>query len=398
MRILIVHNYYQQHGGEDTVFEAETQLLKEKGHEVITYTTSNKEIPSNKVKLAADTVWSFEQRKSLRELLKKEKPDVAHFHNTFMKISPSAYYACKEAGVPVVQSLHNPRTLCPAGSLRRNGKVCELCVKKTFAWPGIRYGCYRNSRSATATVATMLAFHKLIGTWRNTVDKYIVFTEFYRKKFAESGVFDPDQLVIKPHFIAPDPKPRPSKELGSYALFIGRLDPEKGVSTMLKAWKELPHIPLKIRGGGKMQPELDQFRKENPSHQIESVGRLSREDLISLMKGARFLVWPSEGYYETFGLVAADSLACGVPVIAARTGVLEENVIENYSGLHFRPGDSLDLREKVVRLWESPSLVEELGQNARQQYEERFTPEKNYEQLIEIYQSVIQSKVNTKVV
>ena len=250
MKIMLVHNYYQQSGGEDVVFEAEAQLLRDKGHEVLTYTNSNDNLSSNQLKLAINTIWSSDEASKLRKFIREKRPDVAHFHNTFMKISPAAYYACKEENIPIVQSLHNPRIICPAASLRRNGEVCELCVGKTFAWPGIVHNCYRNSKAATSVVATMLAFHRMLGTWKKVIDQYIVFTDFYLTKFKESGTFPVDKMVIKPHFIAPDPLERDNEEAGDYALFIGRLDPEKGVQAILDAWEDLPHIPLKFRAGG----------------------------------------------------------------------------------------------------------------------------------------------------
>lgn len=389
MRVLVVHNYYQHSGGEDRVFEAEVALLRENGHTVSTYTVSNADLPGNLLRVALNTIWARDAAGQFRAHLRQFQPDVVHVHNTFMQLSPAIYYACKDEGVPVVQSLHNPRLLCPAASLRRDGAVCENCVGKAIAWDGILHGCYRGSRAATGVVASMLTAHKLLGTWKNAVDRYIVFTEFYYRKFAESGVMHPEQLVRKPHFIAPDPQPRPDHEIGEYALFIGRLDPEKGVQTMLSAWDALPDVPLKIRGGGQLAGEIQAFIEAHPAHDVDVIGRLSRDDLTALIKGARCLIWASEGYYETFGLVAAEALSCGVPVIASKTGVMEEIVVDGVSGVHFEAGNAADLARMVKRLWHDPALCRRLGRGARQEFEQRFTAERNYQQLLTIYDDVI---------
>ena len=397
MKILAVHNYYQQPGGEDEVFEAETKLLREQGHEVVHYIDSNSRIDNmNYVSTAINTLWSSDTKGKIAEMIDATKPDIAHFHNTFLLTSPSAYYACKEAQVPVVQSLHNPRLLCPSANLYRNGSVCEDCVGKTFPMPGVVHGCYRNSRSQTAVVAAMLTLHRWLKTWQDKVDKYIVFTEFYKNKFIEGGL-PSKKIALKPHFISPDPECRKTGP-GEYALFIGRLDKEKGIKTLMEAWRNLSDVPLKIRGGGDLQGYVEDFKEKNSLGNIEIVGRLSSKELFDLIKNARFLVWPSEGYYETFGLVAIEAYACGVPVIASRIGTLAENVKDGYSGLHFTPGDDKDFSSKVRWAWDNPEKMIEMGKNARNEYELKYTPEKNYRMLLEIYERTIEESksVNNK--
>ena len=389
MKILIVHNYYQQSGGEDEVFEAETELLRNQGHEVIHYIDNNSRIGNmNCLSIAVNTLWSRNSKGEIAKLLHLTKPDIAHFHNTFLLTSPSAYYACREAQVPVVQSLHNPRLLCPSANLYRDGNVCEDCVGKTMPLPGIVHGCYRNSISQTAVVAAMLTLHRCLKTWKDKVDTYIVFTDFYRNKFIEGGL-PPEKIVLKPHFISPDPECR-GEAPGDYALFIGRLDKEKGIPTLLKAWRNMSDIPLKIRGSGGLLEYVQDSISENDLGNIEIIGRLSTEDLYTLIKNARFLVWPSEGYYETFGLVAIEAFACGVPVIASRIGTLAENVEDGYSGLHFNPGDSGDLCSKVRWAWDNPGKMIEMGKNARKEYEAKYTPEKNYRMLLDIYERTME--------
>jgi glycosyltransferase involved in cell wall biosynthesis len=303
-------------------------------------------------------------------------------------ISPSAYYACTAEGVPVVQSLDNPRLICPTASLFRDGHLCEDCLNKTPPWPGVLHACYRNSRLQTAAVAGMLTSHRLLSTWQEQVNLYLVATHFYRQKFIQAGL-PPERLALKPHFVTPDPQVRTIMP-GDYALFIGRLDPEKGIPTLLEAWKQLSGIPLRIRGGGQLLEAVQASATSNSAIQV--LDRLGDLELTELIKGARFLVWPSEGYYETFGFVAAEAFACSVPVIASDIGVTGEMVEDGVNGLLFEPGNATDLIEKVTWAWAHPQETVRMGQSARRRYEEKFSPLPNYHLLIDLYQRVIEAR------
>jgi glycosyltransferase involved in cell wall biosynthesis len=234
----------------------------------------------------------------------------------------------------------------------------------------------------------MLALHSTLNTWNRLVDAYIVFTDFYRRAFVDAG-FPAEKIHIKPHFVPSDPgiKVRPK----DYALFIGRLAPEKGVPTLLKAWSCLSalSIPLKIRGDGPLLSQIPQF---SSGHNIQVIPRLNREELIALVHGARFLVWPSDGYYETFGLVAIEALACGVPVIASRSGAMAELIHHQRTGLHFTPGDPQDLAAKVEWAWTHPIEMKAMSVAARMEYETQYTPERNYGVLMEIYYKAMHFK------
>jgi glycosyltransferase involved in cell wall biosynthesis len=389
MKILLVHNSYQQHGGEDEVFANERELLRSAGHEVVQYLRSNDEINDyrlwNKATLGLRTIWAWDSARELKELLKREQPNLVHFHNTFPLISPAAYLTCQEAGIPVVQSLHNPRLICPAATLYRDGQVCEDCLGKSLPWPGILHACYRNSRIQTGIVASMLMVHRYLNTWDKHVCTYIVFTDFYRRKFTAAGL-PQRKIAIKSHFVAPDPGQ--TQRVQDYALFIGRLAAEKGVTTLLKAWERLKGIPLKIRGDGPFKVQVLE-RVRDSSYCIDLVPRLERNDLMTLLQGARFLVWPSEGYYEAFGLVAVEAFACGTPVIASGVGVMAEIVEDNRTGLHFAPGDPHDLAAKVEWAWTHSREMRAMGGAARAEYETKYTAECNYQQLMGIYQRAI---------
>ena len=388
LKILHVHNFYIQHGGEDTVFAAEVALLIDHGHIVIKYTDNNTRIQEmSPLTVSIQTIWSQPSYNRLLGVLQEEKPDLVHFHNTFPLISPAAYYACRARNVPVIQSLDNPRLVCPAATFYRNGKLCQDCLGMTPPLPGVIHTCYHHSRSQTAVIATMLTFHRWIKTWQNLVDTYLVATEFYKQKFIEAGL-PAGKIIVKPHSIKFDSVPEFSDQKGKYVLFIGRLDPEKGIRTLLAAWMNLA-IPLIIRGDGKLEQESQDFIHVHNIKCAEIIQRLTEEELAQLIKNARFLIWPSEGFYETFGIVAIKCFAQGIPVVGSNIGVMTEIVKNGETGLLFNPGDPVDLAAKVVWLWNHPEESDRMGRNARKEYEDKYTPERNYQMLMKIYEKVM---------
>jgi glycosyltransferase involved in cell wall biosynthesis len=394
LRCLLVHNRYQHAGGEDEVFRAEAELLRAAGHEVSEYRRANDEIALNgfvsRARLAATTIWSRESHRALAALLERERPDVAHFHNTLPLVSPSAYYACRDAGVPVVQTLHNYRLLCPAATLFREGQVCQECLEHSLA-RSVRYGCYRGSRAATAAVAAMLGAHRALGTWRDKVDVYIALTEFSRRKFTEAGL-PAEKIVVKPNFVHPDPRSLFTVQAGrrtgagEHALFVGRFWPEKGVRTMLEAWKRLRNIPLDIIGDGPEHAEMEALAADADG--VRFRGRLPREQTIAAIRQARFLVFPSE-WYECFPMTILEAFAGSVPVIASRLGGMEEIVADGRTGLHFTAGDAEDLAAKVDWAWTHPREMAEMGRAARAEYEAKYTAARNYEMLMQIYERAV---------
>lgn len=381
MRILSVHNRYQIRGGEDECYEAEVSLLREKGHDVSLYEENNDRVAElSKVQLATKTIWSHESYQTVRQQLSQHPYDVMHVQNFFPLISPSVYYAARAAKVPIVQTLHNYRLLCSNALFFRGGKVCEDCLGKLIPYPGVQHGCYRENRVATAGVATSLTLHRLVQTWTKTVDLYVALTEFARQKFIQGGL-PAEKIVVKPHFIHPDPEPGSGS--GNYALFVGRLSVEKGLDTLLQAWETLGnHIPLKIIGDGPLSDRVQAVAAQFPN--IEWVGRKPLAEVYSLMGEATFLVFPSQ-WYETFGRVAVEAFAKGTPVIAANIGAIAELVDAGRTGLHFRPGDPDDLIDQVKWVLAHPEQLGQMRRAARAEFEAKYTVGGNYQELINIY-------------
>jgi len=392
MKILLVHNSYQQPGGEDVVFSQERQLLERAGHQVLTYSRSNWEIAGYSalklVALGGRMMWARDSRREIASLLHRQKPDLVHVHNTFLMVSPSIYSACSEADIPVVQTLHNYRLLCPAATFFRHGGVCEECLEHGL-WRGVLHGCYRDSRAETSAVALMLTVHRWLATWSEMVDCFIALSEFSRHKFIQGGI-PAEKLAVKPNFVYADPGCRARS--GEYALFIGRLSPEKRVITLLAAWQRLQvPIPLRIIGGGPEGESLEAHAKQMGLSDVRFFGQLPRDDVIAALKGARYLVFPSE-WYENFPMTIAEAFACGVPVIASRLGAMQEIVEDGRTGLHFKPGDADDLAAKVDWAWTHPREMEEMGREARTEYEAKYTAERNYEMLMKIYAKAIAAR------
>jgi glycosyltransferase involved in cell wall biosynthesis len=400
LKILLVHNFYQRRGGEDVVFEAERRMLEHAGDGVVSYTRHNDEIDAyalpRRTDLALRTVWAWDSHRELLELLKRESPDVAHFTNTFPLISPSAYDACDAAGVAVVQSLHNYRLVCPAATLWRDGHPCEECIDHGLT-RSVRHGCYRGSRAATSVLAGMLAIHRLRKTWSTRVDRYIALTGFARERLIAGGL-PADRIVVKPNFVDPDPRaelPVATSAAASAAptvLFAGRLEPEKGVYTLLDAWQQLADpIPLRIAGEGSLLDALRDRIAREAIPGVELLGVLSRDRLLEELSRARLLVFPSE-WYEGMPMILLEAMACGVPAVASRLGGMPEMIDEGRIGRLFHPGNAGDLAAKVSALWSDPEQSLRLGAAARAEFETRYTRDANYAPLIAIYREAIEAR------
>jgi glycosyltransferase involved in cell wall biosynthesis len=393
LKILLIHNTYQQPGGEDVVVEQEFQLLKRNRHDVMIYRRSNHEISSltsiQKLRLLQRIISADDARSEVRDLLRTHKPDIVHVHNTFMMISPSVYQACVDERVPVVQTLHNYRLLCPGSTFYRDGHVCEDCMEHSLL-SSVRHGCYRESHLMTAASALMLKTHRVRKTWNTQVDSYIALTRFAKRKFIDGG-FPADKIHVKANFVEVDPGMRTYP--GNYALFVGRLSEEKGLLTLLDAWERLPKIvPLVIVGEGPLRSRLESEVEKRKLQDIQFRGWLKRDEVRAAMKEAAFLVFPSV-WYETFGMTVTEAFASGTPVLGSRLGAIEEIIDNGVNGLHFEPGNANDFAKKIAWAWEHLIEMETMGRAARRTYQAQYTAEKSYAALMDIYQSAIQQRV-----
>jgi glycosyltransferase involved in cell wall biosynthesis len=384
MRVLIAHNYYQQPGGEDNVYAAEAALLEQRGHTVIRYSTHNDRVSGmSQSQLAMKTIWNRESYSEFRDIIRRESPDVCHFHNWFPLISPAAFHAAKAEGKPVVMTLHNFRLLCPGFTLLRENQICEDCVSKRLKWPAIVHKCYRQNRGASAVTALSLFSHSLLGTWHRTVDRYIALTEAGRRKFLEGGL-PAAKVAVKANFLMTDPGY--SEKRGDHVLFAGRLSEEKGIRTLLDAWRLLQApIRLRIAGDGPMADVVRQAAEADS--RIEWLGRLTAQQVSEEMRRAHVLVMPSV-WYEGLPLTLIEAFATGLPVLASKLGSLAELVHHGETGYHFAPGDPTDLANSLLRCQNDSERLREMGRNARRVFEERYTAESNYQQLMKIYEGV----------
>jgi glycosyltransferase involved in cell wall biosynthesis len=389
VRILFAHDRYRNLGGEDLAAKVEMELLARHGHSSELFDADNSEIVGlyGNAKAALGTVYSPASKKKFAARIESFRPDVVQVFNFFPLLSPSIHYACQEAGVPLVQKISNFRLICPGALLMRDGKVCEKCVGKLAAWPSVRHACYRGSRAGTAVVAAMLAAHRLLGTWEKTVDAYIARTRFSRSKLIEGGL-PAEKIAIVPSF-APDPGKIGDGD-GGFALFAGRLSAEKGMATLLAAWKRLHGSPLRLKVAGD-GPLIAEVVRHAGGSRVEYLGALPREEIQALLRRASLLVYPSV-CYENFPLSIVEAFASGVPVIASGMGAMREIIDNGRTGLHFRPSDPEDLAAKIDWASRHPAEMACMRREARAEYLAKYTPEQNYQLLLELYRRAIAAR------
>jgi glycosyltransferase involved in cell wall biosynthesis len=396
MNVLIVHNTYQQPGGEDIVVAQESKLLEQNGHQVHIYLRSNHEIDTlsmvQRLGLLGRVISAKDSKLAVRGLVRDLKPDVVHVHNTFAMISPSVYDACQIEGVPVVQTLHNYRLICPAATLFRNGKSCHECITRGLL-TSVKHACFHDSRLMSGAIALMLKTHRARQTWKQRIDAYISLSQFAKNKFVQCGI-PANKIHVKPNFVEPDPGG--DSHSGTYALFVGRLCTEKGALTLLEAWQNLPSsVPLVIAGDGPLRSLMELEVESKGLRSIRFAGQLRRDEVNDLIKKAAFLIVPSV-WDEPFGLVIAEAFACGTPVIGASVGAIPDMLEDQVTGLLFAPGNPISLASKIQWAWDHLPQLETMGKAARKAYESRYTANINYRLLMDIYASAIDNHFRFK--
>lgn len=377
-RVLVVHNGYQQRGGEDSVVEAELALLRDGGHAVEAYRRHNDEIDAlPRAQLARDALWSRRTSREIEALVASFAPDVIHVHNTHPLISPSLYWAAARARVPVVQTLHNFRLLCPQGMLLREQRVCEDCVGRV-PWRGVMHRCYRDSAAQSAVVVATVTLQRAAGTWSRRVRRYIALNGFCRDVFVRGGL-PAARIAVKPNFVD---VPAQAEAPRAGGLFVGRLSVEKGVGVLAAALASCPEIGVEVIGSGECESELDGLAN---AHRL---GFLPLPRILEHMRAAGWLVLPSL-WYENFPRTIVEAYACGLPVIASRLGALPELVDDGVTGLLFEPGSAEDLA-RVLRWADAhPDDMARMGRAARARYDALYTPQRNLQMLNTIYADAI---------
>ncbi len=390
--ILQVHNFYQIPGGEDVVVRNEKRLLEEHGHKVYTYYRSNSELNEEgilgKLLLPFTAVYSFKTAREVKKIIRENQIDIVHVHNTLTMVSPSVFYAANKCRVPVVQTLHNFRMLCPAGSFFRDNVICEECVQHGMKC-AVKHKCYRGSTAQTIVSAAILQIHRFLGTYRKV--NFICLTEFNRNKLLSSlkkPIVDPDKVYIKPNFTFAEgvvPSTRDTGVEEEYFLFAGRVEALKGVDIAIKAFEKLPGERLYIAGSGPMMEEMQAYVAEHHMENVRFLGYLQKEEMSERFYHAKAVIMTSQ-CYEAFAMTIAEAYSYGVPVIAGRVGNMDGMVKEGKTGVKFTYNSAEDLAEKIKKFNEMD--LAELKENARDFYETRLRPEDNYKLLIQIYEDI----------
>lgn len=388
MKVLLAHTFYRSSApsGEDSVYLNERSLLDEH-YDVVRYEKHNDDLDDStlqkQVGLAISGAWSRKAYDEVSELIRKTRPDVAHFHNTFPQITPSAWAACQANGVPVVQTLHNFRYICPAALLQRKGKPCEDCISGSLL-NSLKHRCYRGSLAATGAQAWTIARNRLNGGFRKNVDRYLALTDFAAGRMIAGGL-PAENVIIKPNFLPEIPAE--GKGEGGYVVYTGRLSDEKGVHTLLKAWQQVnPAVSLKLVGDGPLRPELEQYVQAHQLN-VEFMGFCDKQTVLKLVGGALFQVVPSE-WYEGFPMVILEAYGCGTPVLASKIGSLDEVVEEGVTGRKFTPGDQNSLAGILAEWLSNPDQVLSLRGTTRQRFLDRYTSDANLTRTAEIYEQV----------
>ena len=361
--------------------DAEIALLRNLGHEVRALVWSNKSIhadgPSGGAVALADSIWNRSAWRSVRDTVRDLEPDVVHVHNTLAVASPSVVRAAAVPGVGIVHTLHNFRHLCLNGLLLREQRVCTDCVGK-LPWRGVARACYRQSIPASMAVACGEVVHRALGSWSH-VHRFIALSQHAKQLHVEAG-FEGRKIVVKPQTLASDPGPGGHR--GDFALFSGRLSREKGLHVLLRAWGEARlETPLVIAGDG---PDAEDVRSRAAASRATMLGRIPRDELLSLMRDAKLLVMPSE-CFEAFPVTLLEGLATGCPIVASDIGALGEVIRSGENGVLVPPGDAAALARAIQRLNDEPAERERLSRGARATFVERFSPERACQALLSIY-------------
>lgn len=387
--ILIVHNYYQIAGGEDTVVANEKKMLSDNGHRVTMYNRSNSELKNmgklSKLFLPLTTIYNPRTFKEVKKIIKENNIDIVHVHNTLNLISPSVYYAAHSMKVPVVQTIHNFRFVCPAATFYRDKHICEDCIDKGLNC-ALKHNCYRNSKLQTLACVLSTKIHRILGTYQK--NNYICLTEFTKNKLlsankpGKKNIFLSEKFYIKPNFTYENSIPRKD---GTHFLFIGRIEEIKGIDILINAFSELPDEKLIIAGTGNDFNKYKNIVNEKNLTNITFTGFLQRDELDSILSEAKAVIVTSQ-WYETFGMIIAEAFASHVPVITGDIGNIGGLVTEGVTGFKFKYDSALSLCEAIKKFNAHDAKM--LSDNAYNEYLDKYSDEINYKTLKKIYDDI----------
>lgn len=385
-KVLIVHNYYQVPGGEDTVVENEKNLLIENGHEVILYTRHNDEIKSKgilgKLVLPLETIFSLKTYNEVKEMVKNNNIDIVHVHNTLPLVSPSVYYAARKCNIPVVQTVHNFRLVCPGATFTRDNKICEECVNKGLIC-AIKNKCYRNSFTQSLVSVINLGFHRIIGTYKK-VDGYIALTEFNKSKL--STLLESNKIFVKPNFVDFENEDIVSIDKRKYFLYLGRIDKLKGIDLILKAWKDIKDEELYIVGTGPFEEDAKRYVSSNNMKNVKFLGFRNKDEVKQILNKAKALIIASQ-CYEGFPMTILEAFSVGTPVIAGNIGNMKNIIKDNENGLLFKYNSSEDLVNTISKI-NCKNTAMKLSNESSKVFKTKYNKQTNYNELIKIYNTV----------
>lgn len=393
MKILAIHNYHRKGSasGDDQVFNSETELLRQHGNEVVTYTVRNDEFDNagiiGKLKATLGMLWSFKNYNAVKSLIEKEKPEIVHIHTFFPLLSPSILYAAKRCGVKVVATLHDTRFVCPCATSLRGTTLCNSCGDGHY-FRMCKYGCFKNSKIQSLIVAFIFKYHRIRKSFYKQIDKYVCLNDNQIKLLENIG-FEKNKIIKKYNFV-PDAEANlkavtVEKLPKRYAVFYGRIGEEKGIRILMKVWNKLENIPLVVMGSGPLEEEFKIWADKQDN--VYYMGYVQHDKCLSIVKGGEFVVFPSI-WYEGCSMVEIETESLGKGLVATDLGFSEEAIENGVNGYKVSLGDVDGFVKVIENLWNDPEKCKLVGKNARADYENKYLPEDNYNQLIDIYNSV----------
>jgi glycosyltransferase involved in cell wall biosynthesis len=385
VKILLIHTYYNQKGGEDTVFQQEDTLLKQTEEvEVLNFQNHLSFFGGLQFLLS---VWNIFVIRKIKKQIIKFQPDVIHIHNWHFALGPIVVRVAKKAGIPVVLTLHNYRLICPSATLLSKGSLFTDSLYASFPWKAVANKVYRDSFFLTFWMAFVVWWHKKTGTWK-MVDKYIVLTNFAKDLFTRSSLgIAENKFVVKPNFVS---TPEIKEEVrASHFLFIGRLSEDKGIKVLLEAFAN-NNYTLHIAGDGPLKQLVENAASQFKN--IEYIGKLDKNGVENEMRRCTALLFPSI-WYEGMPMTIIEAFSLGAPVLASNLGAMSTMIQDGYNGLHFETGNAVSLNEKIS-YWNKLNEEEKniYRQNAINSFEKHYTNKKNKELLLQIYKDVIGKK------